>query len=301
MNKDTFCDVVEAESIARTLYTSAQEFTVINHGYDNIVVLVDKKYALRFARNDSARLRSKFEKYLLNYLEQNSSVNSPRVIREQREPYCLVVTFLFGTHLSPSKVRKFTLPQQIQFGKDVARFIYTLQKAVSTESVKKLRSELQLDEQSDEPWDVYVKNNIVNSKFASEAQSRISHDIYRQWKSVYNKGPLVVVHDDLHTENMLFVDSHLNGVIDYGDTTLGTAAQDLRQLYLINDLVTKSAISEYNRLSGDIVDFETVRIWAITHELTTYFKHLSKNQLDHPGFLRTSSNLNYWLPEIKWT
>ena len=112
MNKDTFCDVVEAESIARTLYTSAQEFTVINHGYDNIVVLVDKKYALRFARNDSARLRSKFEKYLLNYLEQNSSVNSPRVIREQREPYCLVVTFLFGTHLSPSNVRKFTLPQQ---------------------------------------------------------------------------------------------------------------------------------------------------------------------------------------------
>ena len=65
--KLTFADHQLAKETARELYPNAKHITLVDHGYDNLVVLVDQAYALRFPRNEGALLRSRYEStYLQN-------------------------------------------------------------------------------------------------------------------------------------------------------------------------------------------------------------------------------------------
>ena len=67
MNPDTVtsADNDLALELTRDAYPNAKQITLIVHGYDNIVVLVDEQYALRFPRNQDAYARSQYEKQVL--------------------------------------------------------------------------------------------------------------------------------------------------------------------------------------------------------------------------------------------
>ena len=113
--------------------------------------------------------------------------------------------------------------------------------------------------------------------------------------------PTVVVHDDLHTENMMFNDDDiLTGVLDFGDTNVGTPEQELRQLYRISEDIMLTAVQEYQRLSGRYLNVEAIKIWSIMKELADYSGKLAAKDMGHRAFKRASRNLNIWIPEGKW-
>ncbi len=105
---------------------------------------------------------------------------------------------------------------------------------------------------------------------------------------------------DLHTENLLFDNGKLIGVLGFGDTNIGTPEQELRQMYRINETVLQSAVNTYEQLSGYQLNLQACKIWSITQELAVYSEMITNNNTNHPAFSRAALNLQNWLPEANW-
>lgn len=296
-----FADVKAAREIARDLYPN-ENIHMIEHSADNIVALVGTRYAVRFPRNETAHLRGVYEKHILKQLEGLKAVTLPQILDEHtgESPYT-VTSLLPGHHISSAHIRTFSEEEQLEFSTLVARFAYTMHTTLALNEELPLRQELGLDEMADnEPYPIYYKRVINNSTFPTAKQDTMAKKCYAEWLKLCNTAPTVVVHDDLHTENMMFEGNRLVGVLDFGDTTVGTPEQELRQLCRISEKVMLAGAQEYQRLSGIQLDIEAIKLWAIMKELADYSKAVVAENTTHRKFKRASRNLNAWLPGGDW-
>lgn len=296
----TFADSTMAREALKEMYPQAKQITLVEHGYDNIVGLVDDKYAIRFPRNSNAYKRSLYEKEILKNVTELKSVEVPRLVSVKNNPPCLVTSYINGIHLRSKNISHFTLAEQSIFGKTIGRFAFELHSTLSVDETRGYRKKYGLDKLEEEPWPIYLKKTLLNATFPTLEQAELANKYYYLWKDTEKNENLVVVHDDLHSENMLFKHNKLSGVLDFGDTTVGTPEQEFRQLYRINKYVLQAAINEYSNLSGLQLNPETSKTWAIAQELASYSERLSTGNTQHPSFIRACKNLNKWLPEAKW-
>lgn len=298
----SYADVDVVREIIHKLYPDAQNITIIDHNADNIVALVDANYAVRFPRGEAAYLRGLHEKYILRRLESVETITIPRIVDEYADPPYVITSFVPGRHISPAAIRALSEDRQEAFSKEVARFAYTVHSSFSLDEELPLRKEFRLDEPDiEEPWAPYFKRVIHDGHLSSPVQDAIAKKCYDKWAALCDVTPTVVVHDDLHTENLMFdEDSDLIGVIDFGDVKAGTPEQELRQLYRISEEVMLAGVREYERLSGRRLNVEAVKIWAIMKELADYSNKLKDGNTIHHSFKRTSRNLNAWFPEGEW-
>ncbi len=295
-----FADVKAAREIAHDLYPN-ESIHMIEHSADNIVALIGTSYAVRFPRNESAYLRGVYEKHILKQLEDLGTIALPQTLDEHANPPYTVTSHLPGHHISSAHIRTFSEEQQLEFSKLVAQFAHTMHATLALNKELPLRQELGLDELADnEPYPIYYKRVINDSTFPTTIQDNLAKKCYGEWLTLCNTAPTVVVHDDLHTENMMFEDNHLVGILDFGDTTVGTPEQELRQLYRISEKVALAGAQEYQRLSGIQLDIEAIKLWAIMKELADYSKAVVAKNTTHRKFKRASRNLNTWLPGGDW-
>jgi aminoglycoside 2''-phosphotransferase len=297
----TFADIKAAQDFTHSLYPDAKNITMVKHSHDNIVALVDNDFAVRFPKNKNAYIRSLYEKHILENLESVETITIPRILDEHPSPPCLVTSFVPGHHISGDDVRSFTEEQQIDFAKQTAQFAYTMHSALSLDKEVPLRKQLSLDQLEDfEPWPIYFKKTIYGNAFQTSLQDKIAKDYYAEWVKVCDVPPTVIVHDDLHTQNMMFEDNRLVGVLDFGDTNVGTPEQELRQLYRINETVMLTGVQEYQRFSGQELNVEAIKIWSVMKELAVYVAALADKNTNHHAFKRAARNLNTWLNEGEW-
>lgn len=297
-----FADVDSARAITHSLYPNAQKITMIEHSADNIVALVDASYAVRFPRNKNAYLRSLYEKHILQQLETTKTITIPRILGEHEDPPCLITSFVPGRHITSVTIQTLSESVQHDYAKLVAQFAHTMHAAFSLAEELPMRKELGLDElEGEEPWAIYFKRVVHENHFPTSKQDEIAKRCYADWVKWCDVAPTVVVHDDLHTQNMMFdEDNHLIGILDFGDTNVGTPEQDLRQLYRINEDVMHVGVDEYLHLSGRQINVEALKIWAIMKELADYSQALAAKKTSHHSFIRASRNLNEWFPGGEW-
>jgi len=297
-----FADVDTAREIAYSLYPDAQNITMIGHSHDNIVALVDTRYAVRFPRDKNAYARSLYERHIIKQLENAETLKIPSILCEYADPPYVITSFVPGHHISSANVRALSKNYQQDFAKSVARFAYTMHTTFVLDEELPLREELGLDKLEDnEPWPVYYKRVVRNGDFPTAKQDELAKKCYADWVNLCDVAPTVVVHDDLHTENMMFDDgNNLLGILDFGDTNAGTPEQELRQLYRIGEDVMLAAVQEYQRLSGRKLNVEAIKLWAIMKELADYSKALEAKNTNHHSFKRAARNLNTWLPNGEW-
>lgn len=295
-----FANTELALETLKKLYPEAAKITLVEHGYDNIVGLVDESYAVRFPRNEGAYKRSQYEKMVLNDIKDMQSVATPHVLGEGSTPIYLITSFVHGAHISPGTIRGLTVEQQRTFGQDVAKFAYELHTRLSVDEARKLRDKFGLDKLNEEPWAIYLEKTLTTARLPTRWQEELAKHYFRIWKQYDTNEGAVVLHDDLHTENMLFKNGQLVSVLDFGDTNIGTPEQELRQLYRINETVLLAAIGTYSKLSGRQLNIESAKAWAIVQELAVYARDITAANTNHPAFSRACQNLNTWLPQEKW-
>lgn len=293
-----FADIASAKLTVHRLYPKAKQVYFIEHSYDNLVALVDETYALRFPRNEAALARSYYERNVLQNLTGIRGVSVPQVLNEYTQPPCLVTNFLHGVHLTSAELRLWPQALQMELGEKVAHFAYQMHSLLPLEEARKLRQELKLDEQKEEPWGIYFAK-VFSEHLPNAEQDTVARQYYDEWLHL-QMNPEVVLHDDLHSENMLFQNMHLTGILDFGDTNIGSPEQELRQLYRINDAVLEAAVKTYERLSGLRLNVRAIKVWAILQELAVYIEHYNAGEFSHAAFIRTCHNLNRWHATDIW-
>ncbi|PID32059.1 hypothetical protein CR970_02615 [Candidatus Saccharibacteria bacterium] len=290
-----------ARQVLDEMYPDAKCINVINHGYDNIVGLVDESYAVRFPRNATAYQRSQYEKAVLQSFHCGQTLEVPVVLGEHADPPALIVSYLHGEQHTGQEVNDYPIALQEQFAKDVAHFAYTLHKSLSVEEVRGLRKRFAIDELDGE-WGDSIDEQFSDANLSplGTRQREAVKRYHDAWKRQNEGAEPVVVHDDLHMGNMLLQGRRLTAVLDFGDTAIGMPEQELRHLYRINERVLSVAVETYGQLSGKPVDIEAAKTWAVIQELGSFVGRLSRGELDHPSFGRACGNLNAWLPEGRW-
>ena len=282
------------------LFPDGKEFTVVEHGYDNLVGLVDGEYAVRFPRTEIAMQRNQYEEAVLISINKNlkTHINIPRVLDEKTNPPCIIMSFLPGHHLDAKQVNSLSKDEQRQIAHDISAFAYELHQAVPVEEIREYYDQYDMDKLDN--WARYFEENLGDPKNITNVQNEIIKKYHTAWKKNLAIQSQAVVHDDLHSENMMFANNRLVGVLDFSDTHIGSPEQELRFLFHLNEFLFEEAIKQYSKLLGQELSIEVAKTWAITQELATYVRRRNKNQTDYPWYKNACRNLNSLFPEGNW-
>jgi aminoglycoside phosphotransferase (APT) family kinase protein len=299
MHERQFITSGDAEAFVKTIRPDVQDIKLIMHGYDNVIAIVDEKLVFRFPRNEVAVNRQHFEAQLLRHLHGKISLPIPEILEVHRAPDYLVTNRIPGAHISLTALRELPAEYSRIYAHDIAQFMKELNAAVSPHQVTETRAVNHMTGESDELWPDTLKRVLQEASFPDKAWlEEVAHHQYEQWEQLcaHSNLPIIVVHDDLHVGNLLFKDSRISGILDFGDAAIGTAAQEMRQLFRINEDILRTTIYEYAQLTGIHISEEEVATWAITTELASYCERLVKGDINHPSFIRTQATMKRWLP-----
>lgn len=289
----------EAETAIREFCKEVSEVTYIEHGADNIVALVNKEYVFRFPRDADAAKRLMFETALLQKISQRiNAVSVPEVTKVQMQPLHVVSRYIEGEHLTSQQIQTLSVDEQVMIGKKIAAFIAELSQSVSSLEVQRLRAEAGLTNLR-EPWDLYFERLFIATPLPNVKLQPIVDEYYGIWKDyVRHEQRTMAIHDDIHTNNLLFVGPQLNGVVDFSETNVGSIEEEMRWLYALGDTVLQASIEQYQTLTGTAVAQDHVRIWVITQQLASFIKRLTSQDTESPHFLRAQASLRQWLPNF---
>jgi aminoglycoside phosphotransferase (APT) family kinase protein len=289
----------QAQLAIHAFAKDVEEITYIEHGADNVVALVNKQFTFRFPRNENASKRLYFETALLQKIGSRlTAVRVPELLRVNTQPFYSVAKYIEGEHLTGKEIQTLTEDEQIDLGKKIATFVSQVNQAISGLEIRRLRSEARIDN-LEEPWDIYFKRLFVDQPLPNDKLRPIVDEHYALWRDYVSKEQRIyAIHDDLHPANLLFLGPRLNGIVDFGDANTGSIEEEMRWLYLMGDIVLKTAIDHYQQLTGVQVAYDHVRIWAIMHELSSYVSRLKSQQTDTFPFQRSQEHLRAWLPNF---
>ncbi|HEX6462518.1 MAG TPA: aminoglycoside phosphotransferase family protein [Candidatus Saccharimonadales bacterium] len=278
----------EALAVAKKLYPHETEFKVINDGQENLIITVRQAYNVRFPRNEEIWQRSLAERSILARLTP-LTLPTPKLISVSESPAYIQTSYLKGKHLDVDAIRKAPIAVQQRVGKEIATFTYQLHQALPVAAIKPLLVSPTWS------YDDYLKRVLDEQVNPNPQINALAKHYYNAWMHKKQIPKKIIIHDDLHTSNLLFSNNHhLTGVLDFGAACMGNPEQELRQTYRLGDIVFDAAIAMYEELSGQSLDRETAKLWTITQELGSYCREDSD-----AVHARAFDNLCYWFPQLK--
>jgi aminoglycoside 2''-phosphotransferase len=301
MNMLSIIESPEFEQLADAAITEfvgdVRELTYVEHGTDNLVALVNKQFVFRFPRNNASATRIAYETAVLQVLKGRIPVTAiPETIEVHTRPLYVVSKYIPGDHLTGKEIQALPEDLQVRIGQTLAQFIHQLNHTVSGLQIRRLREESQVNS-LDEPWAEYFERIFVHEQIPNDKLVPIIQEYHSLWKELTaHEQNNYAIHDDLHPGNLLFMNGHLTGVVDFGDTNTGSIESELRWTYLMGDIVLRSAIEQYKALSGTQVDYDHIRVWAIMHQLAYFTTRLSRQQTETYLFIRARECLREWIP-----
>jgi aminoglycoside phosphotransferase (APT) family kinase protein len=296
-NSQIITDQETAEEIIRSICIDAQKVTFINHGYHNLIAAIDEQYVFRFPRSTQTLGRFDFELEVLQALDGKLTIQTPHVLKKSSQPAYAMLHYIPGQELQNKQLRSLSNEDQQAIGEQLAQFVQELNQAISINQMESLHAQTNA-QKTLEPWTAYL-HRIFAPQQENRALQAIIDSHYGAWQAVTAKDrPQIVVHDDIHSGNLLFENDRLSGVLDFEHATVGTIEQEFRYLYRQGGHVLSYAIAAYERTIGQTIDNNDIRIWAITTELAAFVRRLNSGDTSHDSFKRTRAKLRHWIKDF---
>lgn len=278
---------------------AVHELDYIEHGNDNFVVLVNKELVFRFPRSEPKARRIAFETAVLQKTKGKiSAVAVPELVQVHMAPLYLVAKYVPGDHFTAEQIKALSEADQQAIGVQIAEFIVQFNQAISGLEVRRLRTEAGVDT-LEEPWAAYFVRLFERNQLPNDKLRSVVAEYYTLWKDyVMHEQSTYAIHDDLHLANLLFSGNKLSGVVDFGDANCGSIESELRWLYLMGETVVRAAVDHYQSLTGNQINYDHIRVWAIMHELSTFTDRLARQQTNVYPFKRAQQNLRNWIPNF---
>lgn len=289
---------VAAKEIILQSCPGAKQIEFVNHGYHNLIAGVDSEYIFRFPRHHNSLGRFDFETELLKKIAGKIiDIQIPVVHAKSLNPAYAKLSYIPGQQLTNKQVREFTDKEQNVIAHQLVDFIRDFNKAITIDEMKALRSQITLGT-GFEPWPTYLEHVFAQPQKNAKLQAIID-EYYTAWCAIDHKNqPQIIIHDDLHSGNLLFKDRRLQGVLDFEHATIGTIEQEFHYLYRQGGSVLEYATRYFEEITGHIVNIDAIRIWAVVGELAAFTRRFTANDMTHPSFLRSRAKLRHWITDF---
>jgi len=280
-------DTQAALRVAKGLYGAATTFRVVTEGHENLIIIANETDIVRFPRTEEVWTQGKSERYVLKKLSRDAMLPTPRLLSVSEQPAYLVTSYLRGNQLTAEHFRSLPHETLEKIGRQMAKFAYRFHQTIPIEEFRSFYTPPTWS------YDDYLRRVLFDQHNQNPEISALAKHYYHLWMDTQKKKE-IVVHDDLHTGNLLFDDTYkLTGVLDFGATCIGSAEQDLRQAYRFGDAALEAAATTYEELSGQPFDRNIAKLWVVTQELGAYCRADSGVAHD-----RAAENLRFWFPEL---
>lgn len=290
---------LEADQAILEFCPEVHELDYVEHGADNIIALVNKEFVFRFPRNEDAAKRLAYETALLQKISGHvNAVKIPQIIKVHNRPLYTVASYIGGEHLSGPEVQSLSDDEQAGVGKRIAEFVYELNTSMSGLEIRRIRSEAAVDGLSP-PWPLYFDRLFNQTRLPNEKLRPVIQQYYPVWHEyVMREQSTYAIHDDLNSNNLLFLGAKLNGIVDFSDVNTGSIESEFRKLYIMGDIVLRSAINRYEELTQTKVEYDHIRVWAIMQELARFTDRLARQDTETFLFKHAQENLRRWVPNF---
>jgi aminoglycoside phosphotransferase (APT) family kinase protein len=208
---------------------------VLGEGFDNSVFLVNDQFVFRFPRRQMAVELIETEVRLLPVLAPLLPIPTPNPQFRGKPDNDYPWPFAGYNVISGQAPSKLTNEQRILSAKPLAQFLRVLHDFPVVEAEKR---KIPYDTMG--RVDVKKRKTMIeeNMKKASEMnlidqhESELLQQFLQTVHTELSDNTLVLAHGDLHFRNLLVDDSgKISGVIDWGDTHIGSPAVDLSIIY----------------------------------------------------------------------
>jgi len=150
-----------------------------------------------------------------------------------------------------------------------------------------------------DPWPAYFQRLFVQTRLPNEQLRPVVEHYYQLWQAnLQQEQNTLTIHDDLNPNNLLFLGPKLNGVVDFSDVNVGSIESEFRKLYVMGDIVLRSAIETYASLTQIQANYEHIKTWAIMQELARFTDRLARQQTETFLFHFARENLRNWVPNF---
>jgi aminoglycoside 2''-phosphotransferase len=219
-------------------------FELITKGWDFDVIILDKKIAFRFPREEDTRRNIRKEIQLLKYLNPRLQVKTPQYRYIAKDKSFVGYQFLCGKPLTLSKYRKLTAKQKQLLIKQLAMFLSSLHSTPSA-IFKKYNIRKGNSDKSFE-WLVNDTEKYVFPKLNKKEVKYINEHFEELKSSLNDTYQPVLVHGDLTSSNLLW-DNQSNSlsIIDFSDHHIGDPANDFSGLLIYGETFVKKILSLY--------------------------------------------------------
>jgi aminoglycoside 2''-phosphotransferase len=237
-------------------YTHA---TLIGHGDDNLVVVLDEDWMARFPRTDAYRGRFAAELNLLAKLAPLSPVSLPHYeyVSEGRD--FGVYRKIQGREMTPDVFAAMPAAEQRMVLSSLASFLSTLH-AVPAETIR------QPDGAIARTWSgaqfAALYRDVRRTEIAGTVspQTLARFDAFHEALATLQPGPARLAHDDLSDDHILVDGSRLTGIIDFSDAAYGDPVIDFAWFWSLGEANLDRLLQDYKFASQD-ASLKTRSLW----------------------------------------
>ncbi|MDD2916480.1 MAG: aminoglycoside phosphotransferase family protein [Candidatus Gracilibacteria bacterium] len=246
---------------------SIQEFEHITKGYENDILIVNKKLVFRVGK-DGVRSYQK-EIQFLDYLQSRVNISIPEVTFRSADFGIMGYEIIPGEELTEQILHAFSEGERDLLAKQIAEFFMAVHGVSFDPEIQTLG--FQHYHKTKHFWDRLqgFLQQEKNPKILAFAEKlRAGWNDYRE-----NTEDIRLLHNDLFSKNIICHSrqNKLSGIIDFSDTFYGDFILDFVALYFEYPDFTGKVMEIYESLSGKKIHRDNVKLFADTFALNELY------------------------------
>jgi aminoglycoside 2''-phosphotransferase len=228
-------------------FTTAE---LVTYGEDNLIVVLDQKWIVRFPRNDEYRARFAAELNLLDVLGPLSQIPVPRYEHVAPDKSFGAYRRIPGVELSPDRFAEFS-----ESGRKAA--LISLAEFLSTLHALPQRLLIQPDGMIARTWSGEQFAALYRGMRRAKIARVVSPDVLLRFDAFHDvfensrPGPSRLVHDDITDDHILTDAGGISGIIDFSDASFGDPAIDFAFFWRLGEASLDSVLSNYRFATSD--------------------------------------------------
>jgi aminoglycoside 2''-phosphotransferase len=263
--------------------------TLIGHGDDNLVLVLDGERIARFPRNEEYRGRFAAELNLLSTLGPISPLPVPNYESVSPDRSVGVYERINGREMTPEVFAAMTHADQRIALSWLAAFLSTLH-ALPAETIAQPDGSIARTWSGEQFAALYrgVRRSTIARAISKRNLERFDA-FHHAFESVVS-GPARLAHNDLSDDHILVDGSRVTGIIDFSDAAFGDPAIDFAWFWRLGEASVDKVLDDY-RISADDPALKSRSHW-------TFVRYMI-NQLWYAVHGQVNLSLEQWLAELE--
>lgn len=247
----------------------------VKSGDEHTIFEVNDTWIFRCAKSTDIQKHMAVEVKLLKELENKLTVAIPTIAYYFPEKYCFGYKKIEGMPLSSTLYAGFGRAQKNKFADDLAQFLWQLQSSIPLKQAQEIGL-------THADWPLKPDELKKRLYFIADTSLKeIFTDFINEYEQLgVNQSRIVVIHNDLHTNNILIdpKTKRLSGIIDFTSAAIDTVYHEFRYLHLIDMNLVALAVNAYAQKSGQTLKSRDAYIYCMATEFSRLAESLERNE-----------------------